>query len=58
MSEAADTLKLNQEDPICLDDNCRGELDTGWECIKCGKDWMDWYYPKHERLPKEPEIQP
>lgn len=19
---------------------CSGDLDTGWECIKCGKDWM------------------
>ncbi len=21
---------------------CGGELDTGWECNKCGLDWREW----------------
>lgn len=21
---------------------CGGDLDTGWECNKCGLDWRDW----------------
>lgn len=21
---------------------CGGDLDTGWECTKCGLDWRDW----------------
>jgi hypothetical protein len=21
---------------------CGGDLDTGWECNKCGRDWRSW----------------
>lgn len=21
---------------------CGGDLDTGWECARCGLDWRDW----------------
>lgn len=22
--------------------SCMGELDTGFECLKCGRDWRPW----------------
>ena len=25
--------------------SCGGGLDTGWECKRCGRDWMPWAYP-------------
>jgi hypothetical protein len=24
---------------------CGCELDTGWECTNCERDWMPWAYP-------------
>ena len=24
---------------------CSGDLDTGWECNKCGLDWIEYAYP-------------
>lgn len=43
----SEEIKLNDEDPICLDDACKAYLDTGWECTACGKDWIEWYYPQN-----------
>lgn len=30
--------------------SCGGELDTGWECNSCQRDWRPWAYPWWERL--------
>jgi len=30
--------------------SCGGDLDTGWECVKCGRDWERWAYPWWDRL--------
>lgn len=24
---------------------CAGELDTGYECLRCGRDWRPWATP-------------
>jgi len=29
---------------------CGGDLDTGWECNKCGLDWQYHAYPRWARL--------
>jgi hypothetical protein len=36
---------------------CGGSLDTGWECNKCGRDWIETAQgeePKPENYPDEP----
>lgn len=30
--------------------SCRGDLDTGWECNNCGRDWLPWAYPRWRRI--------
>lgn len=30
--------------------SCQGDLDTGWECNSCGRDWMYVAYPAEQRL--------
>jgi hypothetical protein len=30
--------------------SCGGDLDTGWECNRCQRDWRPWAYPWWERL--------
>ena len=30
--------------------SCGGDLDTGWECGKCQRDWRPWAYPWLERM--------
>lgn len=29
---------------------CGNEVDTGWECDRCGFDWLPFAYPWRERL--------
>lgn len=29
---------------------CGDFLDTGWECLSCGRDWMPWAYPWWKRI--------
>lgn len=36
-------VKHNMEFNHCP--TCGNELDTGWECDCCGRDWMRWAYP-------------
>lgn len=30
--------------------SCGGDLDTGWECNVCGRDWLPWAYPWWDRV--------
>jgi len=34
---------------------CAGELDTGWECNDCGRDWRPWamFYPETAEAGRE-----
>lgn len=32
---------------------CGGDLDIGWECTKCGRDWKDWVLMPPIILPYE-----
>lgn len=32
---------------------CGGQLDTGWECAKCGKDWMPVDHPQGKEEPQK-----
>ena len=49
MSESAEALTLPDEK--CL--LCGGELDTGWECNKCGWDGIEWYAPYRPKKQEE-----
>jgi hypothetical protein len=35
-----DDEKLNMDFEYCP--GCGGELDTGYECLDCGRDWRKW----------------
>jgi hypothetical protein len=45
MSKTDSELVLDEENQPCL--KCGGDTDTSWECIDCGYDNRDWYYPEH-----------
>jgi len=41
-------MKKKLEFDYCA--SCGDELDTGWECNGCGRDWMNYAYPWHRRI--------
>jgi hypothetical protein len=49
----AELIDLSKEQ--CL--QCGGELDTGYECIRCGWDGIAWYVPHYESPPTDDRAQ-
>lgn len=50
------TKPLSMEFEYCP--SCSGELDTGYECTKCGRDWQPWAQagPLHEIITAVREV--
>jgi hypothetical protein len=40
---------LNSDNERCPHSECRGDLDTGWECNRCGYD-AKWIVDRHDAL--------